>query len=80
MQPQKDFPQYLSEIEANCHGDGVDLVARRALEPVAGADLAVVFDMADNWFDGIASFLSLSFGRGNTPLLSSQNNFHVFVL
>jgi len=52
LQPQKDFPEYLSEIEADSHGNGVDLVTKLAFESVSGANLAVVFDVADNWFDG----------------------------
>ena len=71
---RKNPPRDLSEIEADCHGEGVDLVAAFALEPVTRTDFAAIFAVSDNGLDGIATFLAASLDRGDLALLTGQND------
>ena len=66
---QKDFPQNLSDIESDSHGDSVDLVSNFAFKPVPCADLTVVLTMSYDRFDSASAFLPPSFGGGNASLI-----------
>ena len=78
-QIRKDPPQDLSEIEADRHGEGVDLIAAFAPEPVTRTDFAVVLAMANDRFDGVATLLASFLGRGDVAFLSGKNDLGLIV-
>ena len=59
QQPQKDFPQDFTEIEADALDEGIDLIAAFAQKPVAWTNRTVVFAVADDRFDRDATLLAL---------------------
>ena len=78
-QIRKDPPQDLSEIEADGHGEGVDLIAVFAVEPVAGTYFTIVLAMANDRLDGIATLLASFLGRGDVAFLSGKNDLGLIV-
>ena len=78
-QIRKNPPQDLSEVEADRHGEGVDLIAAFTLEPVAGTDFTVVLAMANDRFDGIATLLASFHGQGDVAFLSGKNDLGLIV-
>ena len=73
-EPQKEFPEDFSKVEADGHGDGVDLVAKDATQPVARPDFTVVFAMADDRFDRISALLTFAFYGRDAAFLARQND------
>src|SRR5258708_5007040 len=50
------------------------------MQPVAGADFAVVLAMADDGFDGVAAFLTFLLGRRDAAFLTGQDDLGAGVL